>query len=221
MSALQAVLLDLDGTLADTALDMGVVLNRVLAEQQRPPLAHATIRPYVSTGALGLLRLGFGPHLDEPQLEQLRERFLSLYAEQPVHHTQLFPGMRETLARLQRTGIPWGIVTNKPARFTRPVLEGLGVLEQAACVVSGDTLSERKPHPAPVLHACRALGLAPQQCLFVGDDRRDIIAGRAAGTVNLVALFGYLGDDGDPREWAADGYIEQPGDILDWLEQHQ
>ncbi len=220
MSELRAVLLDLDGTLADTAPDMGAALNRVLSEHEQPPLNDARIRPYVSTGAVGLLKLAFGADLKAPRLEQLRERFLQIYAEQPVHHTCLFPGMTETLTRLQEAGVPWGVVTNKPARFTRPVLEGLGILEQAACVVSGDTLSERKPHPAPVLHACQSLGLAPQQCLFVGDDRRDIIAGRGAGTVNLVALFGYLGDDGDPRTWAADGYIEQPGDILDWLETH-
>ena len=220
MNSLQAVLLDLDGTLADTAPDMGAALNSVLAEQGLAPLAESEIRPHVSTGALGLLRLGFGAELEAARLEQLRERFLQFYAEHPVRHSCLFPGMQPLLEQLRAHGIPWGVVTNKPDRFTRPVLAGLGVLEQAACVVSGDTLSERKPHPAPVLHACRALGLAPQECLFVGDDRRDIIAGRSAGTVNLVALFGYLGDDGDPHDWAADGYIERPGDILDWLETH-
>ena len=220
MSALQAVLLDLDGTLADTAPDMGAALNQVLTEHDQPRLDEASIRPHVSSGAVGLLRLAFGAELDGSRLDQLRQRFLQIYADNPAHNSCLFPGMTETLERLQENGIPWGIVTNKPARFTRPVLEGLGVFEQAACVVSGDTLSERKPHPAPVLHACRALGLAPQQCLFVGDDRRDIIAGRDAGTVNLVALFGYLGDDGDPRSWAADGYIEHPAEILDWLEMH-
>ncbi len=213
----EAVLFDLDGTLADTAPDMGAALNRLLDEHGQPALPAASIRPHVSTGAAGLLQLGFGADLAGPRMEQLRERFLAIYADILARDTCLFPGMAQALSALEAAGLPWGVVTNKPHRFTVPVLEALGIAGRAACVVSGDTLSERKPHPAPVLHACRQLDLAPARCLFVGDDRRDVMAGRAAGTVNLVAMFGYLGGEGDPRTWQADGYIDHPREILDWV----
>ncbi len=212
-----AVLFDLDGTLLDTAPDMAWALNQVRHEQGLPALSLAIIRPHVSKGSSGLIRLAFGLEREDPRAEALRQRFIEIYAENLSDRTRLFAGMDEVLVQLEAKRLPWGIVTNKPGWLTHPLLAQLALAARAACVIAGDTTAHAKPHPEPVLAACRALDLAPAQCLFIGDDARDIAAGRAAGTRNLVALFGYLGEGEDPRQWQADGYLEHPAGLLDWL----
>lgn len=217
-SPIRGVLLDLDGTLLDTAPDMAGALNRLRSERQLEALAFAAIRPHVSHGAAALVRIGF-PSAAEAVMVELRARFLEIYHEDLASGTTIFPGFEPVLRALEERGIPWGIVTNKPAFLTDPLLAKLHLDRRAACVVSGDTVAERKPHPAPLLHAATLLGLEPASCLYVGDAERDVQAGRAAGMLTLVALFGYLGDQDQPDLWQADGLIEQPGELLGWLDE--
>jgi len=211
-----ALLLDLDGTLLDTAPDMGGALNRLRDEEGLGPLAPATIRQVVSHGAVRLVTLGF-PAARGEEFERLRRRFLELYARNLADHTRPFPGLLAVLEALERRAVPWGVVTNKPGWLTDPLLSELGLAHRAGCVVSGDTVAERKPHPLPLLHAARLIGVAPQECLYVGDAERDIQAGRAAGMTTLVAMYGYIGADEDPASWRAHGMIEQPAQLLAWM----
>lgn len=215
---IRTVLFDLDGTLADTAPDLARVLNELLAEEGRAPLPFETIRPEVSHGSPGLLRLGFGLTASSPDYARLRERLLELYAQDVCRDTRLFPGMREVLIGLKARGLNWGIVTNKPAFLTEPLVRKLALDDPPVSVVSGDTTTNRKPHPEPMLLACSQAGSSPVQCLYVGDAVRDIEAGRAAGMPTLVALFGYIGKHETPDTWGADGMIESPREILDWLD---
>ncbi len=215
---IRTVLFDLDGTLADTAPDLGYALNTLLAEHQRPTLPKITIRPAASHGAAALIELGFGIDRTDPHFPPLRERFLEIYRAHLTRETRLFPGMPELLDAIVARGLNWGIVTNKPAFLTDPLVEQLGLRDDAACVVSGDTTGNSKPHPEPMLHACRLAGSKPQECLYIGDARRDVEAGRAAGMQTLVALFGYIGEQDHPEQWGADGLIRHPQDILDWLD---
>jgi len=214
---IKAVLFDLDGTLADTAPDLAHALNEVRREQGLAPLPFADIRPSVSHGATALIRLGFGLAPEEAAFEPLRQRLLEIYREQLTLHTRLFPGMAELLEALEARGLPWGVVTNKPAWLTEPLLAGLGLAARTGCIVSGDSTAKRKPHPEPMLRACRLLGMDQAHCLYVGDAQRDIEAGRRAGMKTLVALFGYLDDDDRPQDWQADGLIRHPAEILHWL----
>lgn len=211
------MLFDLDGTLLDTAADMGQALNRLLQEQGMNALPLATIRPVVSHGSPGLLKLGFGITAEHADFIALRDRFLALYSEALALETALFPGMEEVLAALEMRSIPWGIVTNKPGRLTDPLLVALGLDQSAACVVSGDTLNKRKPDPEPLLHACRLIGVAPVNCLYVGDAERDIEAGRRAGMVTAVAAYGYRYAHENPAVWGADVIIDTPRKLLNWL----
>lgn len=217
--SIRTVLFDLDGTLADTAPDLAYALNAVLQEEGRPPLPYARIRPLASYGTRGLLKLGFGVTPEDPQFDRLRQRFLSVYAQNIYRETRLFPGMAEVLATLKEKNLCWGIVTNKPGALTDALVAKLG-LKDVACVVSGDTTANSKPHPEPMLYACKKTGSVAQQCLFVGDADRDIEAGKRAGMKTLVALFGYLGADDQPQLWGADGMVRTPGEILDWLDAH-
>ncbi len=214
---IRIVLFDLDGTFADTAPDLANALNRTLENHGRERLPLEQIRPAVSHGAAALIRLGFGLQPGDEPFESLRQELIGYYSEALSRETTLFPGMKEVLEQLESRGLRWGIVTNKPARLTDPLMEQLGMHERAACIVSGDTTANSKPHPEPILHACRLAGGTPEQCLYVGDARRDIEAGHNAGTKTLVALFGYLGEEDQPEEWAADAQVEQPTDILEWL----
>lgn len=211
-----ALLLDLDGTLLDTAPDMGGALNRLRAEHGLEPLDAATIRPVVSHGAMRLVSLGF-PGAAGDEFERLRLRFLDLYAQNLAIGTRLFPGFEDVLALVEARGLPWGIVTNKPGWLTDPLLAALGLAGRAACIVSGDTLAERKPHPLPLLHAADVIGVAPGRCLYVGDAERDIQAGRAAGMVTLVAAYGYLSSEDDPGRWSPDGIVHSPVELPAWL----
>lgn len=216
--AIRTVLFDLDGTLLDTAPDLADALNRTLATQGRDPLPYEHIRPVVSRGGTALLRLGFDLPVESPDFVRLRDSFLQSYRSNIAARTQLFPGMAELLDALQRRGINWGVVTNKPRWLSEPLLAALGLAESAASIVSGDSTNYSKPHPEPVLRACREAGSDAHQCLYVGDAECDIEAGRRAGTKTLVALFGYIAEDDHPEAWQADGMVREPMEILDWIE---
>jgi len=216
---IHAVLFDLDGTLADTAPDLAGALNRLLTERGRAPISLEQARPVTSSGARGMLRVGLGIEPAHAEYEELRTRFLDLYAERVCHATRLFDGVADLLDALEARGLQWGVVTNKAERFTVPLLEALELIPRAACVVGGDTTPRAKPHPDPLLHAAKVLALAPEHCLYVGDDLRDVRAARAAGMPIVVAAYGYLGEDGDPSRWGADGVIDHPAEILTYVEQ--
>ena len=213
---LRAVLLDLDGTLLDTAPDMADALNRLRLDEGLAELPFEHIRPHVSHGAPRLIRLAFGEP-EAPQFEALRGRFLDHYRGCLALRTRLFEGFEEVLAALDGAGLRWGIVTNKPGWLTEPLLAALGLDRRSACVVSGDTLPERKPHPMQLLHAATLLGLEPRECVYLGDAERDVQAARKAGMISLVAGFGYLNDGEDPLVWQPDGVLAKPQELLDWL----
>ena len=204
-------------TLLDTAPDLADALNAVRTEQGYAALPFEKIRPVVSHGGIALIELGFGLDRNDPAFEALRQRLLAIYRANLAVRTRLFPGMEALLAGLEQRGLNWGVVTNKPGWLTEPLLAALDLYARAACVVSGDTLEQRKPHPAPLLHACALAGSQPEQCVYVGDAQRDIEAGRNAGMHTLVALFGYLQPQDDPQAWAADATVAEPAAILDWL----
>jgi N-acetyl-D-muramate 6-phosphate phosphatase len=210
------VLFDLDGTLLDTAPDMAHSLNLLRAEHGEAPIPFGQIRPHVSHGALALVRLGF-PQADEARVAELRARMLELYAANLAIQTALFPGFEEVLQQIEARGLRWGIVTNKPGFLTEPLLGALHLAERTGCIVSGDTLPQRKPHPAPLLHAARLLGVEATDCVYVGDAERDVRAAHAAGMRAIIALFGYLGDHDQPHGWNADAMIEQPAELIGWL----
>ena len=212
-----AVFFDLDGTLADTAPDIAQALNRLLAEEGLPPLPYPRIRAEVSRGSTALVALAFGGEPDDAVFQARRRRFLELYAQDLCNRTRLFPGMAGLLQRLEAWGLPWGVVTNKPAWLTDPLLERLGLADRAAVVVSGDSTPQRKPHPEPLLHALRSTGTRAQESLYVGDDPRDIQAGRAAGMTTLAALYGYVHPEQDPLRWGAHGTVRAPHEILQWV----
>ena len=213
----KTVLFDLDGTLLDTAPDLANALNAALQSNGRQPLPFDIIRPVVSHGGNALIELGFGLRPADPGFEPLRQELLDYYQNNIAQHTRLFPGMEEVLTYIESHDLNWGVVTNKPGWLTEPLMDALQLSGRAAGIVSGDTLNERKPHPAPLLHACRLIGTEPQQCLYVGDAERDIQAGHNAGMVTLVALFGYLMENDRPETWGATALISQPQDILAWL----
>lgn len=209
---IRAVLFDLDGTLADTAADLARALNAIRVKYARPALPLARIRPLVSLGAAAMLKLAFAVKEGDAGYAGLRAEFLNCYAASIARETRLFEGMESVLNDIEAEA-KWGIVTNKPAWLTEPLLRELKLDKRAACVVSGDTLAERKPHPAPVLHACRLIGVAPAETVFIGDAERDIEAGRGAGARTLVAAYGYLADEAAPEDWRADGIVEGPLEI--------
>lgn len=215
MSApLTAVLFDLDGTLADTALDLGWALNALLAEHDLPPQPHAAIRPIASHGARGLIRLGFGIDRDHATFEPLRQRFLDLYDEHFAVDTVLFDGVNPLIEALTEQGFAWGIVTNKPMRFTDRLVPALGFVVPPAVVVSGDTVGVPKPDPAPMRHAAAQVGCATEQCWYVGDAERDIQAGQVTGMKTVLARYGYIAADEQPDLWQADFSIAAPLDLL-------
>jgi 2-phosphoglycolate phosphatase len=215
-----AVLFDLDGTLADSAGDLALALNRIRESRGLAPVPPAELRPYASSGARGLLHRGMDVTPDHAEYAALRELFLANYEACLAETTTLFDGVAETLDAIEARGLRWGIVTNKFERFTVPVVEALGLAGRAAVVVGGDTTAHAKPHPAPLLHAAKAMGVAPSACVYVGDDLRDIEAGAAAGMATIVAGYGYMGVGGDPRRWPATGWIDRPRDLVDWLQAH-
>ena len=215
----RAALFDLDGTLLDTAPDLAAALTLLLAEEGREPLPLATVRPHVSAGAIAVVHTGF-PEIERgsSEFEALRQRFLVHYGAALAVHSRLFPGFDDVLAMLEARSIPWGIVTNKAAWLTEPLLDELGLLTRAACVVSGDTLAVRKPHPDQLLLAAQRIGMPVADCVYVGDALRDVQAARAAGMVPLGARYGYLNPSEKPDTWPVAGWIEHPRDLLPWMQ---
>lgn len=214
---IQTVLFDLDGTLLDTANDLGQALNRILREEKLPELTEDIVRPAAGQGAKGLIKLGLNIDESHEQYSEYCQKLLTYYADYVCHSTQLFVGMESVLTFLEKNKIQWGIVTNKPARFTDPLVAHLKL--NAQCVISGDTLAHRKPHPEPLLHACQLLQTKPEQCLYVGDSRIDIVASKAAGMRSLAALYGYIPEGEQPLLWNADGYVNTPDEIITWLQE--
>jgi phosphoglycolate phosphatase len=217
LDGIRAVLFDLDGTLVDTAPDLGYALNLQRAQHGLPPLADEIIRPQASHGARGLLGVGFDLQPEDLPFARMREEFLQLYADNICRHSRPFPGILDLLAELDARGLKWGVVTNKPARFTEPLMSILDLAERAACIVSGDTCPQPKPHPAPMLAAAELCGAAPAQCLYLGDAERDIQAARAAAMPALVAAWGYLDSSDQPHTWGAHAQIHHPLETLDYL----
>lgn len=211
------LLFDLDGTLMDTAPDMGAALNNLRAEHKLPPLTQDRIRPHVSHGVPALLKLGFGMEPQDTRYAEMRSRYLAIYQAGLARETRLFHGVEPLLEKVVKEGYAWGIVTNKPGWLTEPLLDAFGLRSRAACVVSGDTTARRKPHPEPLLHACTLCGVAAVDSVYVGDAQRDVEAAHAAGMRAIVALYGYLGEDEMPAAWKADHMIKHPLELLDWL----
>jgi N-acetyl-D-muramate 6-phosphate phosphatase len=211
-----AVLFDLDGTLADTAGDLAEAVNRMRRDRGLPDALPETTRPLASSGARGLLQAGLGVTPEAPDYLALRDEFLANYEACLAQTTRLFEGVEPLLAELEARAIPWGIVTNKAERFTTPVVAALELTSRASVVVCGDTTPHPKPHPAPLLHAAQALRLAPARCAYVGDDFRDIVAGNAAGMPTLAARWGYIGAQ-PIEQWPATGGVDAPLDILAWI----
>ena len=214
---IRGVLFDLDGTLLDTAHDMMNALNALRAEENLVPLPYEKVRCQVSHGANALVKLSFG-ELSPAEHEVMRQRLLDIYRRQLARHTVLFEGGDEMLRDLERRGLHWGIVTNKPGWLTDPLLIEVGLHTRARAVVSGDTLPHRKPHPLPLLHAAETMGIKPGECVYVGDAERDMQAAQAAGMFALVAGFGYLGEEDRADQWFSHGWLDTPLDLLDWLD---
>lgn len=214
---IDAVLFDLDGTLADTAADLGAVLNRLRSEAGQAPLPAATIRPHVSKGVRGLLGIGFALEPGDDGYAELHQRFLAYYGDSLCVATTLFEGVPGLLASLEAEGIKWGVVTNKTSRYTLPVMAALGLGRRAACIVSGDSSPRPKPAADPLLLASTLAGALPARCLYVGDDLRDMQAARAAGMGAIAAAWGYLGDGLPLDAWGADAIIQSPGDLTGLL----
>ena len=214
MKAVALVLFDLDGTLVDTAPDLAGAVNRMLAARGLEEVPLAELRPVASHGARGLLGRAFGVAPADPEFESLRQEFFREYESALCVESTLFPTMDAALAQLEAHGVRWGIVTNKMARFTDPLVRALGLHTRAACVVSGDTTPRSKPDPAPLLHALAATTTAADAALYVGDDLRDIQAGRAAGMRTVAVSYGYLGDGPHYEQWGADHIIDSPAELL-------
>lgn len=214
---IEAVLFDLDGTFADTAPDLGAALNHVLSLRGMPALPLSAIRPQASHGSPGLLKLGLGITPDAPEYESLREAFLLHYEAHICDKTHLFSGMSALIAELEERDLPWGIVTNKPHRYTVPLMEKLGYAKRASCLVSGDTCQYAKPHPMSLIHAANLIGIDPQRCLYLGDDIRDMEAAHAANMVGIVASYGYIDPNTDLSGLHIAGSVQTPFALLRYL----
>jgi phosphoglycolate phosphatase len=214
---IRAVLFDLDGTLADTAPDLGFALNSLLIRYGRDPISLQKIRPMASHGARGLLELGFDIKPNDPYFDEMRTEFLDLYLNNICRETKLFDGMEDLLKQLEAKKIKWGIVTNKPKRFTDPLMVRLKLDKRAACIVSGDSYARPKPYPDSILGAATEISIESNQIVYVGDDERDMQAARAAGTHAVIANWGYMGNGNAPEKWPSDATINHPSDLLAYL----
>ncbi|MEJ7138733.1 HAD family hydrolase [Amphibiibacter pelophylacis] len=212
-----AVFFDLDGTLIDSAPDLAGAANTLRRQRALEPLPFEALRPQVSNGARGLVGVALGLTPDDDGYEAARVAFLAAYETGLLNETRPFPGVPELLQTLHDLALPWGIMTNKHTRYARPVVAGLRALDASRVLVCGDTTAHPKPHPAPLLHCAEALGVAPQRCVYVGDDLRDIQAAHAAGMVAVAAAWGYLGDSGPIEGWGANHIARSPQDLADWL----
>ncbi len=213
MSAIKTVLFDLDGTLIDTAPDMATALIKLCKEEKQPVLDYKTIRPHVSNGSIALVKLAFGDQLDAYRLKQLKTRYLDIYKNHLTAESKLFDGMDAVLLELEKQKIKWGVVTNKPGWLTLPLMQALKLDQRATCIVSSDSTENRKPHPGPMYYACELSNSSADECIYIGDAKRDIEAGQNAGMQTMLALYGYL-DEEDTTQWNADFSITKPADIL-------
>lgn len=212
------ILFDLDGTLVDTVHDLAYALNLQRERHGMPLLPLDVIRPYASHGSQALLSLGFNLSPADDNFAAMREEYLALYDQVLTRKPVLFDGVAELLATLENKAMPWGVVTNKPRRFTQPLLQNIGLLERAACVVCADDAPRPKPYPDSLLLACELAAVPPQRCWYVGDAERDIQAGKAAGMLTVVAMYGYLGENDRPLEWGADVFVNTPLELLERID---
>jgi phosphoglycolate phosphatase len=213
-SRINTVLFDLDGTLIDTAPDMAAALDILCDEEQHMRSPYSEIRPIVSNGSVALVKLAFGDDADEQTLERLKKRYLEIYQDHLSVHSRLFDGMELLLQKLEKNGIKWGVVTNKPGWLTEPLMESLGLHQRAACIVSSDSTKNRKPHPEPMFYACRLTDAQPDECVYIGDARRDIEAGHNAGMKTVIAEYGYIAGSENTEDWQADHSIQSPSQIF-------
>ncbi len=214
MADIRALLFDLDGTFADTAPDLAYALNETLSAFGKRPLPYEQVRPAVSHGAIALIRLGFEMKPQDQGFEKRRQHLLQVYENNICRETVLFDGIQTLIEEAETQRLPWGIITNKPAWLTKPLMQAMGLSERAGCIISGDTCEHNKPHPQPMLHAAELVNTDPQHCIYVGDARRDIEAGKAAGMLTAAALYGYIEAHDPPSTWDADWQIETPQDLL-------
>ena len=216
-SNIDAVLFDLDGTLIDSAPDLGAAADKMRTDRGLTSLPLARYRPMAGAGARGMIGVAFGLKPEDADFDALREEFFVNYEACMTERTYAFDGVAELIARITQTGLKWGVVTNKSARFTLPLTKAMPLFNTAQSIVSGDTTPHSKPHPAPLFEAARQLDVVPARCVYVGDDERDIVAGRAAGMPTVAAAYGYLGTAVDTAHWMADATIESPADLLKLL----
>lgn len=213
----KTILFDLDGTLLDTAPDLTHALNQLLVRYGKAPTTSQKVRPAISTGALGIIKVGFDLDHTHPDYPKLRQEFYTEYTKNISKHTELFPGMADVLDTLRENGMPWGVVTNKHFALAETLMADLNLLEECACLVGGDTTARAKPYPDPLEFACKQLNVTPSECVYVGDAPSDIEAAKQANMQSIAAMYGYIADNAKPEQWAADFYIDKPGEILDWV----
>ena len=214
---IHTVLFDLDGTLIDTAPDMAAALDLLCDEENQTRLPFDQVRPVVSNGSVALVKLAFGEAINEQTLERLKTRYLEIYQQHLAVHSKLFDEMELLLQQLEQQKIKWGVVTNKPGWLTEPLMQALNLTQRAACIVSSDSTKNRKPHPEPMYLACKLANTQPDACVYIGDARRDIEAGRNAGMRTIIAQYGYIADTENTEEWQADHSIQTPSQILSLL----
>ena len=214
VSPYHGVFFDLDGTLADTAPDLVAAANQLLEARNLPLKPYEFLRPYASAGARGLLEGAFGMAPEHPDFITLRDEFFANYEKALLVHSKLFDGVDHLLEQMEQANLPWGIVTNKSERFANPLTDLMGLRQRAVSTVSGDTTPHSKPHPEPILHAARIANIDPTKSIYVGDDVRDVIAGKAAGMLTVAAAYGYCGCKEPPEAWGADYIIKRPLDLL-------
>ncbi len=214
---LSCVLFDLDGTLLNTAPDLTTALNKALAYFNFPEVSASAITPYISYGAAVMIDTALEQEVSDPVKADILEWLLNYYENHIADHTELYAGMPRLLATLETKGIPWGVITNKRERMTHPLMQALDLTKRSACIICGDTTAHSKPHPEPMLTACRQIQVPPEECLYIGDAQHDITAGKAANMKTLAATWGYLKPDDQPQNWGADALIHQPSEILDWI----
>ena len=219
MPVTKAILFDLDGTLLDTARDLGNALNHLLRAEGRRPLPYEKFRNVVSNGGNALVSLGFGTTAGNPQHDQLYHRLLDFYGENLATHTQPFSGIREVISNIHESGMQWGVVTNKPRHYSAPLMDLMNFDPPCAVLVCPDDVTHRKPHPEPMILATSQLGCSPENAIYVGDHQRDIEAGQAAGMRTVAVSYGYIEEDDDARSWNADYHIDQPLELLDLIKE--
>jgi phosphoglycolate phosphatase len=214
---IQAVLFDLDGTLIDSAPDLGAAVDQMRVDRGMPSLPLVHYRPMAGAGARGMIGLAFGFTPEHPEYDAMKEEFFRNYEACMTQRTFAFEGVVQMIDALVAAQLPWGVVTNKSKRFAEPLTQAMPLFKTAAVVISGDTTPYAKPHPEPLFEAARRLGIAPSACVYVGDDERDIVAGLAAGMKTVAATYGYLGTQGDVQKWQAHAHIQSPRELEDLI----